>query len=129
VIIVDASLIVEMLRSSPRGHRLRQQLDDDELAAPDILPAEVTSALRGLRLSRQMEPAGTASALSDLERMRIELYPSTPLLARTLELGENLSTYDALYVALAEAFDAPLLTQDRRLATAPGVRCVIETQD
>ena len=64
--------------------------------------------------------------MSDLLALPIRVVPSAPLLPRVWELRHNLTVYDACYVALAEAIDQPLLTADRRLANAPGLRCEIE---
>ncbi len=64
-----------------------------------------------------------ARAHEDLLQMRVELYAFEPLARRIWDLRANVGTYDAWYVALAEALDAPLATLDRRLAMAVGPRC------
>lgn len=67
-----------------------------------------------------------ALALTDLVELPLRRAPHRPLLARCWELRENLTVYDATYVALAEVLDAVLLTADERLANSPGPRCEIE---
>ncbi len=70
--------------------------------------------------------ADAEAALSDFAELRIDRYDTAALARRIWELRDNLTTYDAGYVALAEALDCPLITADRRLARAPGIRCAIE---
>jgi predicted nucleic acid-binding protein len=67
-----------------------------------------------------------AGAIHDVLDLPVRVFPTAPLLPRVWELCDNLSAYDACYVALAEALETPLLTADRRLATAPGIRCTVE---
>jgi predicted nucleic acid-binding protein len=64
--------------------------------------------------------------VSDLEELAIERYPTRQLVWRAYELRENITAYDAAYVALAEALDCPLVTADARLARSPGIRCEVE---
>ncbi len=90
------------------------------------MPVEVDSALRGMVLGRRLTPIQGEAARRVAHDLPIELWPWQVLTARAWELRENLSTYDAGYVALAERLDATLITGDSRLAHATGPRCAIE---
>ena len=96
-------------------------------AAPDHLTIEVASALRGRVAGGRLTPTRATEALNDLAGAPVARYDTRRLLARIWEQRDNLTTYDAGYVALAEALDCPLLTADRRLARTPGIRCEVET--
>ena len=87
---------------------------------------EVLHALRRQALLGTLSRERSSEALTDLGNIAFARYPHTPLVGRIWELRENLTAYDAAYVALAEALDAPLVTMDGRLAQAPGVRAAIE---
>ncbi len=95
------------------------------LYAPQILPAEVDSALRGLVAGRVLSAAQGDAAREQALSLPVELWPWHPLSARAWELRANLSSYDAGYVALAEHLAATLVTADARLARAPGLRCEV----
>lgn len=96
------------------------------LAAPEVLDLEVVSVLRRLVGAGRMTATRAGLALRDLRDLPIERASHLMLVERCWELRANLTPYDAAYVALAEACDAPLLTADARLAAAPGPRCRIE---
>jgi len=126
VIVVDASVIVTALGDDgPAGERFRSRLRGESLAAPDLIDLEVISAWR--RIFRTAERG--SEALGDLGRIRIDRAPHLPLLERCWELRENLTPYDAVYVALAERLGTTLLTADRRLASGSGTRCPVEVID
>jgi predicted nucleic acid-binding protein len=127
-LVVDASVIVDLILDMPPhaasiGERLRTE---PGLAAPHLLDAEVASVLRNRVLRGKLPSAGALTALADFVALPIERFPQTALLSRAFELRDNASVYDALYLALAEALDARLLTRDRRLASVPGVTARIE---
>jgi len=126
VIVVDASVLVDVLVGSRRVAGVRARLVAEDLAAPDIIDVEVASALRGLWIAGRLDEDGLDGAVADLGRMRLQRHPSTVLIRRALGLRANMSTYDAVYVALAEALDCTLLTFDSRIAAAPGTRCAVE---
>ncbi|MBT2484308.1 MULTISPECIES: type II toxin-antitoxin system VapC family toxin [unclassified Microbacterium] len=126
MIVVDASVVVDLLTAAAGPTRLHERLAAETLIAPEILPIEVASALRGLNRGGVLSDERLASAASDLSRLRIELYASLPLISRVLDLRHNLSAYDAAYVALAEVSRSPLLTLDRRLAGAAAAHCTAE---
>lgn len=123
MIVVDASALIDVLvgAASATG-----RLADEELAAPHLLDAEVASVLRRQTLAGQMEPDQARSALDDLADLEIGRYSHGSLLDRAWQLRANVTVYDALYVALAEVLDVPLVTLDARLAASPGVRARIE---
>ena len=97
------------------------------MAAPQMVLAEASNALRRMELTGHLPSFEAALAHRDLLALEIELYPFAPLANRIWELRHNLTIYDAWYVALAEALSSPLLTLDRRLGRAPGPTCEIIT--
>ncbi|NHN54271.1 type II toxin-antitoxin system VapC family toxin [Calidifontibacter sp. DB0510] len=127
MIVVDASaLVVGLVSGGPDGHAVRQRLRGEVVAAPELVDLEVLSVLRRGVRSGAVDPRLAETAIRDLQTMPLERAPHRALTTRCWELRNNLTPYDACYVALAEALDAVLVTGDRRLAQAPGPRCVIE---
>ena len=126
MIVVDASVVVAgLLVSGPAGDAARDALRSQEAHAPHLLDVEATSAIRRwVRSGRLTVDEGRAS-LRDLRDLAIARHAHEPLLDRTLDLRDAASTYDAVYVALAELLGVPLLTADARLARAPGIRCAV----
>lgn len=104
----------------------RSRLANGNLQAPELINAELLSVLRRLVLAQKLLESHALQALATASRLGLRRHPSRSLWPRAWELRANLSAYDALYVALAEQLDAPLLTADARLARAPGRRCVVE---
>jgi len=98
----------------------------EELAAPELVDLEVTSALRKAVSRRRLPQRRAVLALRDLQLLPINRVSHLPLLGRIWELRGNVTVYDAAYVALAEILGAALLTADKRLEQAHGVRCVVE---
>jgi predicted nucleic acid-binding protein len=124
VLIVDASVIHDALgMSKSRAQLALAALRGQEMAAPDFIYAEVASALRRNWLAHEITTQRLALVTQELTAMPILAYETMPLIKRALELRGSLTPYDACYVALAEPLGAPLLTGDRRLANAPGIRC------
>lgn len=125
MIVVDASLVVAALvDGGPGGTWAEGVLEEaDPLAAPHLLPAEVANVLRRASLAGELGDDVASLAHADLLALRVELFPWEPLAHRAWDLRRNLTTYDACYVALAEALGAPLATLDERLARAAGPRC------
>ncbi|MBZ6373020.1 MAG: type II toxin-antitoxin system VapC family toxin [Microbacterium hominis] len=121
-----SAVVLLVASSHDEGDRLATRLANAVLHAPHILPVEVDSALRGLVAGRVLTEAEAAAARQQAGRMPIDLWAWESLGERAWEMGSNLSTYDAGYVALAEHIGATLVTADARLARAPGVRCAIE---
>lgn len=119
MIVIDASVIVDALTGAAGAAAIRDRIQDEELHAPHLLDCEVVSALRGLVLGGHLSEPRAHDALTDFDDLPCRHWPLlAPLRRRTFALRHNLSTYDATYVALAEALECPLLTRDDRIATA-----------
>ncbi len=127
MIVVDASVLaVALLDDGPDGEGARGRLRGEDLAAPALVDLEVASVWRGLARGGHLDPRRASLAFDDLTALPLHRADHAPLLGRCWELRDNLTVYDAAYVALAEALDATLLTGDHRLARATGPRCTIE---
>jgi predicted nucleic acid-binding protein len=128
VIVLDASAVVELVLGSQRGAtvRARVQRPDESLHAPHLLDVEVVSVLRRYQISGELSAEDGREALADLAGLDITRYPHHPLLPRVWELRTFVTAYDAVYLALAEVLEAPLLTLDRRLARARGHGAQVE---
>jgi predicted nucleic acid-binding protein len=123
VIVVDASALLEvLLQMTPVGDIVGERLfrPTQTVHVPYLLDLEVAQVLRRRALSGLMTASRCQVALGDLTTLDLFRHPHEFLLPRVWELRHNISAYDAVYVALAEYLDAPLLTRDRRLANAPG---------
>ncbi|QIN78628.1 PIN domain-containing protein [Rubrobacter marinus] len=128
MIVLDASAVLAwLLRLEPAAAISRRfQAPGESLHAPHLLNVEVLHGLRRHALRGKMSRTRGDEALEDLLDVDVSLYPHAPLAGRVWELRENLTAYDAAYVALAEALDAPLITTDGRLARAPGHSATVE---
>ncbi len=128
MIVVDASAMIEVLLRTPAATAVEAHLFEpgETLHAPHLLDVEVAQVVRRYVANGDIDASRGREALDDLADLRLRRYPHDLLLPRLWELRHNLTAYDAAYVALAEALDAPLLTRDRRLAAAPGVRAKVE---
>lgn len=125
-LVLDASVVVgALIDSGITGRWCRHQLAVAQLHAPHLLPAEVTSVLRRVLSEDPTQRSAVQQALADLPDLGIELHEFLPLRNRVWELRANVTSYDAWYVALAEALEAPLATLDHRLERAPGIGCRI----
>jgi predicted nucleic acid-binding protein len=120
VIVVDASALLEILLRTGWSKAAEAILFDrsQSLHAPHLLDAEVAQVLRRYAMVGEIDEERGAAALADLADFPIRRYAHDFLLTRVWSLRNNFTAYDALYVALAEALDARLLTSDRRLAAA-----------
>ena len=127
MLIVDASCLFEVVTGTQRSVAIRERLsaDQDQLA-PHIIDAEVLGVIRRHEHTGLLDTTTSRLAVDDLHDWPGERVGHRPLLRRAWELRTNIRTWDAFYVALAEAFDAPLLTLDARLASAAGAICQIE---
>jgi predicted nucleic acid-binding protein len=127
VLVVDASVIATALADdADDGDRARARIRGEGLAAPELMDLEVASVLRRQLRAGAIDLRRAEFALNDLAELPVRRVSHEPLLLRCWQLRDNLTVYDAAYVALAEALDADLLTGDRRLASATGPRCRIE---
>ena len=127
MIVVDAGVIATALGSdNPDAIATRSRVSEDELVAPYLLDLEVVSTWRKLIAAGRLDERRAEIARTDLRGLPIRRVPHTRLMERCWELRHNVTVYDAVYVALAEALEAPLVTADRRLAAAPGPRCRFE---
>jgi predicted nucleic acid-binding protein len=127
VIVVDASVLAPALADGGAdGDRARARLRGEQLTAPELVDLEVVSTMRRAARAGRLYERRSAQALGDLAALPLRRVPHLPLLPRVWELRDNLSAYDAAYVALAEALGALLLTADGPLKRAAGVRCEVE---
>lgn len=125
--VVDASIVASALGDDGcDGERARGRLAGERLFAPELLDLEVASVWRRAARGGRLDARRARQALADLAALPLARAPHRPLMSRIWALKENLTPYDAAYVALAEGLEALLLTADRRLTRAPGVRCAIE---
>jgi predicted nucleic acid-binding protein len=126
VIVVDASVLAPALADDgDDGDRARERLRGEDLAAPELIDLEVLSTLRRAARAKRLDEDRSLRALTDLAALPLRRVPHLPLLARAWELRDNLSAYDASYVALAEALDTVLVTADGRIGRASGINCEI----
>ena len=127
-VVVDASVLVAALVDSGReGVWAESAMGEGSLASPELALAEVSNILRRLERIRELSRLEANSAQRDLLRLDLDLFPFAPFADRVWALRRNLTSYDAWYVALAEALDCPLVTLDRRLSRASGPVCEIIT--
>ncbi len=126
---VDSAVVVDALTAADGVDDLHAYLAAEELHAPTLLDYEVLSALRGLTLGAHLSTARAQDVLTDFEDLSVQRWPSVDSLRRrAFQLRDNLSAYDAGYVALAEALECSLLTRDARLARSGGHTARIEVR-
>ena len=124
--VIDASLLIAALVDSGReGGWAESVIARDSLAGPELVLAEASNILRRLERAARISRLEATSSHRDLLRLDLELFPYAPFAERVWALRNNLSSYDAWYVALAEALHCPLVTLDRRLGRADGPKCRI----
>jgi predicted nucleic acid-binding protein len=128
MIVVDAGVLANFLGDDGApGNRARARLAAAGRASiPELADVEATAVLRKWWLAGRLTIARFRAAVGDLLVVPAERYRNAPLMVRAYELRSNVTPYDASYVALAEALGCPLVTGDRRLAGASGIRCAIE---
>ncbi|MBI3224341.1 MAG: type II toxin-antitoxin system VapC family toxin [Mycolicibacterium cosmeticum] len=122
MIVLDASAAVSALLNGGQARRL---VSAEVITAPHLVDSEVLSALRRQAALGALTLQSARKAVEVWARLGVNRYAAAPLLERVWELRENVTAYDGMYVALAEALDCPLVTLDARLSSAPGIRCAI----
>jgi predicted nucleic acid-binding protein len=128
MIVVDASALLESLLRTPAAGAVERRLFEprQSLHVPHLLDVEIAQVIRQYAMHGEIDSERGRAALADLGDFPLQRYPHDFLLPRVWDLRDNLTAYDAVYVALAEALDAPLITRDQRLAAAPGHRARVE---
>ncbi len=125
-LVLDASaLLAALVDSGSAGTWAESLIESNELAAPEILLAETTNILRRLELGGEIDPLHADWAQESLLQLNIQLFPYLPFADRIWALRQNVTSYDAWYVAVAEALGCPLATLDKKLASASGPECPI----
>jgi predicted nucleic acid-binding protein len=128
LIVLDASALVELVLGTPRGRAVADRIEDPEVSlhVPHLADVEVAQVLRRYVREGGLEAEAGRAGLEILSLLDLERHSHEPFLERVWALRANLTAYDAVYVALAEALGTRLLTCDRRLARAPGLRGRVE---
>ncbi len=128
MIVLDASAVLELILNTSNGLLVKYRIADpaESLHAPHLLSVEVAQVLRRYVATESVNPEVAAAALEDLGALDVARYEHESLLERVWELSDNVTAYDAVYLALAEVLEAPLLTFDAKLAAAPGHVASIE---
>ena len=127
-VVVDASaLVAAAVDAGPSGQWADDVLAEGALAGPELVLVEATNILRRLERIGQISAFEAMSASRDLLTLGIDLFPFSPFAARIWALRHNLTSYDAWYVAVAEALDCRLATLDQKLGRAEGPTCEIIT--
>jgi predicted nucleic acid-binding protein len=123
-VVVDSSLLVAALvDTGPNGTWAEEVLSSGSLHAPELAKVETTNILRRLELAKQLTTPEANAAHEDLMQLDVELFPFDPFADRIWELRHAVTSYDAWYVALAEALRLPLATLDGRLSRSKAVAC------
>lgn len=125
MIVVDASAIVHLLLTT-HADLVFERIVRGEAVAPYVIDLEVVHALRRRDLRGLISDERALEAIADFATLPIRRYPHEPFLRRMWHLRQNVTAYDAAYVALAESLDAPLVTRDARLARSSGHAARIE---
>lgn len=128
MIVLDASAVIDWLLQTSAGQQIEKRIysRNESLHAPHLLDLEVAQVLRRLVRDGTVSAQRAGQAIEDLVDLRITRYPHSLLLPRIWQCRNNLSAYDAAYIALAEKLRAPLMTRDARLASTPGPIAQIE---
>ncbi|MGQ0656056.1 MAG: type II toxin-antitoxin system VapC family toxin [Betaproteobacteria bacterium] len=128
MIVADASALLELVLGTHKAERVAARIlaEGEALHAPHLVDIEIVQALRRLVRLKQVTAARAAEALEDFDDFLIERHAHAALLPRVWQLRESAGAYDAAYLALAEALDAPLLTCDAKLARSHGHSVAVE---
>lgn len=128
MIVLDASALLEILIETPVGRAIADRVfsETESVHAPHLIDLEIAQTLRRFVRHGEFGSARGRQALDDLADLHITRYPHAHLMTRVWELRNNFTAYDAAYIALAEALDAPLVTCDAALSSARGHRARVE---
>jgi len=128
VIVLDASAALELILQTPRSAAVARRVaaPGETLHAPHLIDLEVVQVLRRFLRARALSEDRATKAFDDFRDLPVVRYAHALLLERVWSLRTNATAYDAAYLALAEALDAPLLTADRRMRTIAGTRARVE---
>jgi predicted nucleic acid-binding protein len=126
VIVVDASVLIPALVDQGASGALARERLAQDVYVPELADVEVLSVVRREVLAGRMSAERGVAVLEDYRDLGLQRFPHLPLLPRAWQLRAAVSAYDAQYVALAELLDVPLITADRRLSRAPGLRCAVD---
>jgi predicted nucleic acid-binding protein len=128
VIVVDASALLDLLLVTEKAHSVAERIasPQETLHAPHLIDLEVAQVLRRYVAHGRLDEVRAEQALEDLRDLDLNRYPHDVLLSRIWELRNDASAYDAAYLALAEALNAPLLTSDAGMRSVPDARAVVE---
>ncbi len=128
MIVVDASALLEMLLRTPAATDVERRLSNAgwSLHAPHLIDVEVAQVIRRYVRDGDVDAVRGRSMIGHLTAFPMRRYPPEPFLPRIWDFRQNFTAYDAAYVTLAEALDAPLLTRDRRLAAAAGRHLTVD---
>jgi predicted nucleic acid-binding protein len=127
VIVVDASVLAPALGDDGTvGDTARRRLAGESLAAPELIDMETLSVFRKMLRAKKLDAVRAAAATTDLADLPMQRASHRMLVRRCWEMRENLTPYDAAYVALAELLAVSLVTADRGLARVVGIGCVVE---
>lgn len=122
--VVDASVLVAALTNKKaKGAWALQVILEYEIFGPELALVEATNVIRRMHASEQLDPSRSEKSRLDLLAFPITLLPFEPVAERVWELRDNVTCYDAFYIALAEALATPLATLDQRLTQASGPKC------
>ncbi|MEI6251810.1 MAG: type II toxin-antitoxin system VapC family toxin [Mycobacteriaceae bacterium] len=127
MLVVDASCLFEVVADTPRAAAIAERLaaDTDQLA-PHVIDVEVLGVIRAQYMRGLLDGTAASQAVADLRDWPGQRFSHRQFVDRAWELRDSVRGWDAFYVVLAEAFDAPLVTLDARLARAHGLRCRVE---
>jgi predicted nucleic acid-binding protein len=128
VIVLDASAAVALLLNTPPSAAAVSAIlrNDPDIQSPHLLDAEVAQALRRFVHAGDIDEPRALLALGRLAQLPITFHAHGPFLNRAFELHDNVTIYDGLYIAIAEALGAELVTKDARLTRAPGTRATFQ---
>jgi predicted nucleic acid-binding protein len=122
MLVIDTSAVLAALAArSPDPELVRRLADDGDLHAPHLIDVEILQALRRLVRGGKLSEDRAADVRTDVAAMAITRYGHEPLVDRAWALRHNLTACDAVFIALSEALEVPLVTCDTRLAAAPGI--------